>query len=694
MQVGRDALAVIPDDHPDRAMYLNNLGNVLNSLYESSGDAAVLAEAVEVARDAVAATPDGHPGRALYLNNLGAALQMLYESSGDAAVLAEAVQVARDAVAATPDGHPGRAMYLYNLGNALQRLFRRTGETPALAEAGRCYTQAAEYASAPAEVRIIAYRAVARLPVQAGVSPQDALIAVEAAVGLLPQVAPRVLVRADREHSLGQLASLAGEAAAAAVAAGRGRAVELLEQTRGVLVADTLDASSSDISRLRDHHPGLADEFGELRARMDVLDHPGAFSPQPAGTATGKPDLGQARRDAYAAWDRLIARIRAIGGFENFLHPPGIDQLASHDFGGPVVFTYTSPSRCDALILTEDPGTPVRLVPLTDLTEDEARRQINRLLSAGQAAGNPSAGIAARIAATKDVLDVLAWMWDTIAAPVLAALGHTTAPADDGLVWPRVWWCPVGILAYLPLHAAGHYVDLTSGAPNPRTVLDRVISSYTATIRALAYAGAQHPDPAGTNSLIIAVPDAPGIPPLPGVTAEASELAGLIPGAQVLSRPTRDTVLAALPGRPVAHFACHGYADWTSPAASQLILYDYSTTPLTVADISALRLTGGLAYLSACATTITSPALTNEAVHITGAFYLAGYQHVIGTLWPVSDTVARELARDFYSYLTNNGTTQPEIRLAAHALHHATRRLRDRYPAIPTSWAAHTYTGT
>jgi len=43
-------------------------------------------------------------------------------------------------------------------------------------------------------------------------------------------------------------------------------------------------------------------------------------------------------------------------------------------------------------------------------------------------------------------------------------------------------------MAFLPLHAAGHHHDIANGSAHPRTVLDRVISSYTATVRALAYA--------------------------------------------------------------------------------------------------------------------------------------------------------------------------------------------------------------
>ena len=162
----------------------------------------------------------------------------------------------------------------------------------------------------------------------------------------------------------------------------------------------------------------------------------------------------------------------------------------------------------------------------------------------------------------------------------------------------------------------------------------------------------------------------------------------------MLTHPTRGTVLAALPSHRVAHFACHGYVNWDNPAASRLLLYDHHTAPLAVADISARQLTGGLAYLSACDTAVTNPTLTNEAVHITAAFHLAGYQHVIGTLWPINDTVARDLACDVYRHLTQHGTTPPDISRTAQALHDATRRLRARYPATPTLWAAHTHTGT
>jgi CHAT domain-containing protein len=223
--------------------------------------------------------------------------------------------------------------------------------------------------------------------------------------------------------------------------------------------------------------------------------------------------------------------------------------------------------------------------------------------------------------------------------------------------------------------------------------MDRAISSFTATIRGLAYARTHQSDAAAETTLVVAVPDAGGVAPLPSAAAEAQAVAGLVHSAHLLPHPTRAGVLAALPDYAVAHFACHGEDDWTDPTASRLVLYDHEIEPLTVRDISALHLKSRLAYLSACNTMITSPALANEAVHLTGAFHLAGYQHVIGTLWPINDFISRRFATGFYSYITQAGATTPDITRSAHALHHGTRRLRARYPDSPTQWAAYTHTG-
>ena len=439
----------------------------------------------------------------------------------------------------------------------------------------------------------------------------------------------------------------------------------------------------------------LADQLDQERSRLDALDRPRSAALPDADVVRTVPQVVQddrflagQRRAAHAEWDGLLGQIRALPGFADFLRTPPVDALARYAQGGPIVFVVASRTRADALILTDTPD-PVRLVPLPDLTEQEAQEQANRLRAAYQAAGSRDLELAGQRSAQQEILAVLAWLWDVIAAPVLTSLGHASTPADEASR-PRVWWCPVGVLSYLPLHAAGHHAEPPGPDPaiGPRTVPDCVVSSYTSTARALAGPGSA--EDAVPATLIVPVPDLPGAA-LPGVNAETKAISSLIPGAYVLRQPTRATVLAALPTHKVAHFACHGHVDWQQPAESRLLLADYATNPLTLAHITALHLVADLAYLSACSTTVTAPRLADESLHITGAFHLAGYSHVIGTLWPIDDTAAAEIATAFYQYLTTDGVPRPEH--AAYALHHATTLLRTRYPDTPSLWAAHIHTG-
>ena len=78
--------------------------------------------AIEVGSEALAAIPADHPGRALALSNLGSALQARYRHRGDPADLEAAIGLLRQAVATTPADHPDRAARLSDLENALRNL--------------------------------------------------------------------------------------------------------------------------------------------------------------------------------------------------------------------------------------------------------------------------------------------------------------------------------------------------------------------------------------------------------------------------------------------------------------------------------------------------------------------------------------------------------------------------------------------
>jgi CHAT domain-containing protein len=145
----------------------------------------------------------------------------------------------------------------------------------------------------------------------------------------------------------------------------------------------------------------------------------------------------------------------------------------------------------------------------------------------------------------------------------------------------------------------------------------------------------------------------------------------------------------------IAHFACHGVTDAVDPSRSCLLLSDYATEPFTVAALASVRLdSAGLAYLSACRTALNEVAeLADESIHLTSAFQLAGFAHVIGTLWEVDSDVAEAVAAEFYTRL-RGASGWLDLDKAAVTLHHIVRKLRAEELARPFTWASYLHAGS
>ena len=411
------------------------------------------------------------------------------------------------------------------------------------------------------------------------------------------------------------------------------------------------------------------------------------------------------RRQADAEFTQLLARIRSLEGFAAFALPPSARQLEAEAEQGPVVVFNVSAHRSDAILLTTGGVTSQPLPGLDEATVIGQIRVFYRALDMSAIAESPLV----RVRAQQAIRQVLAWLWDNAAEPVLDAFGYQEPPAP-GQPWPRLWWVPGGLLSLLPIHAAGHHTKPPD--PGHRTVIDRVISSYTPTVGALAYARTAHAHAASGvtgRSLIIAMPTTPDLPDqgrLKYVPAEAELLQERLPHPTMLTEhptardtivgllPTKANVLEHLPGCAIAHFACHGYTDPVDPSQSRLLLHDHRRDPLTIAALASLTLDHAqLAYLSACGTArMTDARLLDEAIHLASAFQMAGFPHVVGTLWEINDAIAVEIAKTFYTALTTpDGTLDPHH--AARALHQATRTQRDRQPTTPYLWASHIHAG-
>ncbi|MFI7316821.1 CHAT domain-containing protein [Streptomyces venezuelae] len=755
---------------------LSGLSNALLRRYRARGLAADLDEALVIARRAADAVPAHDPTALPALTSLvGALLDERRRDPGRVDVDA-LVALCQEVMDLTPHDHAALGVFRHNRGVARREQAEEVGPDPLLQAFATLtdrplipgtvmlavddFTEAAHSETLPASQRIRSAWAAGVL-----IAPMDVLWAqclLEYAVGLIPLLAPRRNSRADQQHALRRVSDLTTLSTAVTLAAGATPhpdvpglpllpdaaldALRALEQGRAVIHSQLLD-TRGDITELRKAHPELAARFVHLRDLLDSETAPVAGSStvatqENAGeTADGPLDRPRIAADLAATIDEIHRK-----GFTSFARPPEEQTLRSAAEAGPVVVLNCSPQRCDALLVRPH---GVRHLPLPGLTFEDATRQADLFHRTIAVVTDPRADLMAQRQAQQTLSGILGWLWDVVAEPVLLALGIDSGtesgndPCDNSAIeeraadgeTPRVWWSPGGLLGTLPLHAAGHHAE-TGTQGGHRTVLDRVISSYTPTIRALRYARRPRPDADDGNdendendrndgndgndwgngagereprqSLIVAMPHTPRAAPLDGARAEAEAVAALLPNPTMLigpdedmtydvtgdaTLPTRAAVLARLTGARVVHLVGHAVTDSGDPSRSRLMLWDHERSPLTVAGVASVTLDGAeLAYLSACRTTYTAAAdLRDEAIHLTSAFQLAGFRHVVGTLWEADEVIAERIARTFYAALTETG--ELDCARSAAALRRATLVQRDKYPRTPSLWAGYVHAG-
>ncbi|MEO3925690.1 CHAT domain-containing protein [Micromonosporaceae bacterium B7E4] len=701
VEANRRALAALPGDDSRRVGFTYNLASSLSQHALRRKDPVELLAAEQVFEEAFALLPPGHPDQPRIRSSIAEMRYQRFVLGGDLDALTGAVALARQALDETPAGHHWWPIRALILARALAELAGLGGAEAATARAEAIATYAAIAASPVTDPqrRIDAERRQAGLAVEAA-DPAARLAALERAVRRIPSVISRSTAGRRRLDAIARLGGLASEAAAVAVAAGDpDAAVELLERGRGLLFNEALDIRVGG-AELAAVDPLLAADLARVErelAEADAYTHVRKFIIEVERTTASGESLAKSTRewDPRTSWlprtrelaaerDRLVARIRAVPGFADLLRPPSLPVLRERLRGLPVVVVNTFGDQGDALLVAAEPGRPVELVRLPELREAAVQRQVTRMYAAVLDATEPAVPFDRRVAAQEDLLDVLAWLWDAVTGPVLDRIAPAEGPA------PRIWWCPVGSLARLPLHAAGHH----RAADGSRTVLDRTVSSYTPTLSALAHAatGPARP-PATATAAVVGVPGAPRLSALPEVRAEVEQVARLIPGSALLSGTEvalRD-VEDLLRVHPIAHFACHGAADTSANAmlGGGLRLGAATLSPHLVRSYRLDR--PELAFLSACSTAEAHPTFTDEPLHLASAFQLAGFRGVVGTMWRTTDSA--RVAEAFYGTLTGGGTRPPETADAARALTDTVRALRDEFPSTPTRWAGYLHVG-
>jgi CHAT domain-containing protein len=272
---------------------------------------------------------------------------------------------------------------------------------------------------------------------------------------------------------------------------------------------------------------------------------------------------------------------------------------------------------------------------------------------------------------------------------------------------PRLWWCPAGPFAELPLHAAGVYRGTRQDC-----LSNYVVSSYTPTLTALINAqsaAARHTPQDESNVLLMSVPDAPGLSALPNTRVEADRIRDIMPSAGLTTlsgnQASIENVLKALPYASVLHLACHSHQSQDDTLTSGFSLHDGRLTLKSLMELDLPR--AELAYLSACETASTDEYQPDEAINLAATMLFVGFKSVIATMWYVpcehelvmtlsfairsmNDVDGPFVAERVYRAIFLDGKL--DLTAVPYALDGAVRELRES-GAHPSRWATYVHIG-
>ncbi|KAI0085973.1 CHAT domain-containing protein [Irpex rosettiformis] len=737
------AVALTSDAHSRKPGLLNNLANSLQDLYERTRDMKDLENAIAHQTRAVDLSPDTHRDKSIHLNNLGIKLYILFKQSGNRGDLDKAITHQTRALELTSKGHFGKSTWLYNLGCLLGERFKQTDDIEDLNEAIRCSSRSVEllqenHTGRASMLRSLGTLSITRLQSSHGAQAEDATCAMEAFLeamqhpnshpleklqasgqyaNLLTEfsnlfaVPPRLTLLGAYGHAMSLIpqcvwlgnnvrsrytsdelsivGEVANDAVTAAIVSGQyGLALEWMEAGRAVVWSQVLQLRTP-LDDLRRLHPQLADDLHLVSQALQLAASPSSTASLPASTETQLfPDIQAKSSHGLALeYEKLITRIRELEGFEGFLRPKTLAQLAGASISGPVVVIIVHKSRCDALVLHRTgeivhvPLPHLSLSCAMDLQKSlwdilRAKRLLNRCRDDLRDERDDRGGRVTAMDPPDLMRIILANLWNWVVKPIMDVV-CTLVPPSSTL--PHVTWCPTGPLVFLPLHAAGIYPsDDRINAPS-QTIMDIAVSSYTPTLEALLKPRARV-TPAGQDPrvLIVSQPDTPGGSPIPGTTTEAAIVMSLVGESKPLD-DADGTVQAVLEGMTThewVHLACHGAQNHADPINSAFLLYDGRLTLAELMSHHLPNVNADLAVLSACQTATGDEKLPEEAVHLAAGMLNIGYKSVIGTMWSISDHVAPDVMKVFYTVMAEQvkagGDLQP-----AYALHEATKALRN-----------------
>ncbi|RFU29015.1 hypothetical protein B7463_g7313, partial [Scytalidium lignicola] len=697
-----------------------NLGYLLLCQYEVSGSNEDLDKAIEATRRAITLIPASNPSYASAKSNLGSEMMHLHERTKIGADLDDGIKAFQQAVSLTPDIYIEKVYRLRNLARALEK--RHLNAPPGMKnaadvnEALHLFIKASQSLHGLPLDRIECARSAISIYVNSKLWEEARSLA-EKMLKLVPLACRRYTSRKDQQNAINQISGIASIAASLSLRVGEAeKALQQLEFGRGLILGYIID-DRGNLSVLRRDYKDLVSNYTSLRYQVDadeIEDYRRAELPVGLTEywSSGIPgqlarewreviarELAKNRREALGEIEELASKIRQLPGFERFQMSLDIGELKMLASEGPILVVNISDISADAIILTPH---EIKALHLPEQLLKKAPQFATHI-------STRTVAVATNRKITVDDKkprgDLYSWLWRNCVKLVLDELD---VMGFQGSERPRVWWIGSGFASSLPFHAAG--VDF--GPTSLENTLSRVVPSYTPTIKALAHSRSRASIPVKADAnenkvnsvLLVAMPTTVGHQHLPGVDDEKTAIQRACRGVydvKELRLPSAENVLEELEQSTIAHFACHAVSDPIDPYESHLLLHKEvngtaSVDKLTMLEVSKLAAEERLwiAFLSACSTAqVKASRLVDEGLHLASAFQMAGFVHVVGTLWPAVDGACARIAEEFYTELAKRSNRKLTQNIVAEALREAVIRLRSEPNVDHSCWAPFVHFG-
>lgn len=712
VRFSREALSLAEAKSEHRSSFLNNLASHLTKRFEVKADLVDAAQAIYCEDEALLISQNS-ASRPAYWVNMSQVLHTVYEKSQARCLLETAVLVLDHALSEIPDHHPLRPKVLSSLAAEYMQLGgydepmnhqRRIYWTLAL----KLLLEAWKSDLADPYQRIQLAYLVSDIYLALGQWSYAGQILVES-FKLLPLVTSRALEIGDQQDVISRMTGLIGTLAIIVLETYNDpdRSLEYLEGGRG-LIQSGFFQNDADLDRLEAIDDRCARLAGQFRSLQRDLTDP------TASLAKGGISLAQTKRQIEQDFQHVLDDVRAVPGFSQFQRSLSINQIKQASAGRIIIVINPTRLGSNAFIVTSNAVLPFTFDSLH--FEDGERHIRNfriRILAAKPNKQN------------KLFRETLTWLWDSVALPLFQYM--RLKPRGGCQRLPKITWICTGVLSNAPIHAAANYAskDVT------QRVCEYCLPTFASTIRTISV----FQNPASLTKtpvrmMGIEMKTTPGRKrPLERLDEEFANIRNCLPPESSfvhLQQPSAEKVIANLPTAHVVHFSCHGISDAVDPSQSRLLLQrvvkrgvadgasmaaqsaadsgeeEVILDPLTVGQVIRLRLPSAiLAVLSACTSAVNENAqLADESLHIAAMMQLAGFRHVIGTLWEAKTDACVDFAAYFYEALFKSGNGVGQVSDERHwteriseAYHHSLCLLQAKYWMMPLTWAPFVYFG-